>query len=77
MAPHDGDGLAFAGFASRSQPGGDGGLEALPEQRHLEVVTHAAVHRDERDRAALHGDDAVQGHGGGGDHAPARLDEQL
>ena len=53
------------------------GLEALAEQRHLEVVAHAAVDGDERDRAALDGDDAVERRGGGRDHAAAGLDDQL
>ena len=59
------------------EPVRDAGLEALVEQRHLEVVAHAAVDGDERDLPALDGDDAVERRGGGGDHAAAGLDDHL
>src|SRR3978361_1457936 len=36
-----------------ADPVHDGGLEALPVERHLEVVTHAAVDRDVRGLAVL------------------------
>ena len=57
VAADDGDLLA----AVPVEPAGDRGLEPLAVQRHLEVVAHAAVDGDERDRAALDRDDAVEG----------------
>src|SRR5215218_9050829 len=48
VSAHDRDGLA----AGAVQPVGYPRLEALVEQRHLEVVAHAAVDGDERDLPA-------------------------
>ena len=69
MAADDGDRLAAA------DPVGDGGLEPLADEGDLEVVGHAAVHRDERRRAWLDGRDRVDGDRTARDHAPARFDQ--
>ena len=73
VAADHGHGLAGV----RGDAVGDGGLEALAEQRHLEVVAHPAVDGDERARPALDGQHAVERHRRGGDHAAAGLDDQL
>jgi hypothetical protein len=59
---------------SARQPVRHARLEALVEQRDLEVVAHAAVDGDE---LALAGDDAIEGRRVGRDHAAARLDDDL
>src|SRR5215213_9630766 len=55
----------------------DSRLEALPEQRHLEVVAHPAVNGDEGDRPTLDGVDAVDRRRRLADHAATRLDDHL
>ena len=53
----------------------DRGLEPLPGERHLEVVAHAAVHRNVCHHPALDRGDPVDRAGAIGDHAAARLDD--
>src|SRR3954447_2218829 len=64
-------------LAGGLEPSGEAGLEALVEQRHLQVVAHAAVDGDERDVAALDGDDAVERRGRRRHHAASWLDDHL
>jgi hypothetical protein len=48
-----------------------------PNSATSRFVAHAAVDRDERVRAALDGCHAIEGDGGGRDHAPAGFDDHL
>src|SRR5207344_2736641 len=63
-----------AGLPRRVEAAEDPGLEALAEQRDLQVVAHPAVDGDERARPALDGHDAVDGARSRGDHAASGLD---
>ena len=73
VAAHERDVLAVG----RLEPVGDPGLEALVEERDLEIVAHAAVDGHEGELAALDGDDAIERRSGGRDHAAAGLDDHL
>ena len=58
-------------------PGGEGRLEALAGERRVEVVGHAAVHRDERAAGVLDRGHPVQRDARAGHQRPAGLDDQL